>query len=496
MRPGSRGRARWHKFNRMGKQMGREGAASGPVGTGAQAVVRFYLWAGGLSLLLMAWLTPPFQVPDEPQHFYRSYQLSQGDVRSSVRNGEAGAELPASLSELVRHFLGSTAHHLDDRRIKPQPAADTFSQFAVPLEPERKEFIDFSGSALYAPLPYLPQAAVMAVLRPTGVGPLGLMYAGRMANALAALAVTAWALSMLRSGRLVALVIALLPMTQFVTASLSPDALTIACGLALGALLLRFIEDGRWSWRHQLGFVVHGLVLSIGKLVYLPMLLGGLAALVGRTRWRDQGVRKAVAWQIAGVVVVVAVIAGWLALRPSGMAAPRPGVDAAAQAAYLKTDPTLPLRIVLRSIIKEADFLVETLSGRLGWLTLPLPGWIHVTVALAGVASLFGTGWRGLTRAQALWGGAWLLTLSAACVALVELALYLIWTPVGNYSALGVQGRYFTPMLLMPVAALSWAAASMTQERLAALADRAVPWLLLAASLGTHCVVATAYGVL
>lgn len=480
----------------MGKQMGREGAAGGPVGTGAQAVVRFYLWVGGLSLLLMAWLTPPFQVPDEPQHFYRSYQLSQGGVLSLVRNGEAGAELPASLSELVRHFLGSTELHLNDRRVKPQPAADTFSQFAVPLDADRKVFIDFSGSALYAPLPYLPQAVVMAALRPLGVGPLGLMYAGRMANALAALAVTAWALSMLRSGRLVALVIALLPMTQFVTASLSPDALTIACGLALGALLLRFIEDGRWPWRHQLGFIAHGLVLSIGKLVYLPMLLGGLAGLAGRSRWRDVGLRKAAAGQIACTVVVVALIAGWLALRPSGMTAPRPGVDAAAQAAYLKEDLTRPLRIVLRSVIKEADYLAETLSGRLGWLSLPLPGWIHLAVALAGAASLFGTGWKGLTRAQMLWGGAWLLMLSAACVALVELALYLIWTPVGNYSALGVQGRYFTPMLLMPVAALSWVAASMTPERLAALADRSVPLLLLAASLGTHYVIATAYSVL
>ena len=245
--------------------MAREGAGSRPADAGARAVVRFYLWVGGLSLLLMAWLTPPFQVPDEPQHFYRSYQLSLGEMRSSVRNGEAGTELPASLPELALRFLGSTAHHVNGRRLTRLPAADTFKQFQVPLEPERQVFVDFSGSAQYAPLPYLPQALAMAALRPLGVGPLGLLYAGRMANALAALAVTAWALSLLRTGRLFALVIALLPMTQFVTASLSPDALTIACGLAVTALLLRFIEDGRWPLSRQLGFVAHGLMLSIGR---------------------------------------------------------------------------------------------------------------------------------------------------------------------------------------------------------------------------------------
>jgi hypothetical protein len=37
----------------------------------------------------------------------------------------------------------------------------------------------------------------------------------------------------------------------------------------------------------------------------------------------------------------------------------------------------------------------------------------------------------------------WILGLAVACVVLVETALYLLWTPVGHWRIIGVQGRYF-----------------------------------------------------
>ena len=71
-----------------------------------------YLILGGIGALLLCLLTPPFEVPDEPQHFYRSFQLSGLELWGSVEHGGAGTILPSSLPEVVEHFLGTRVNHI------------------------------------------------------------------------------------------------------------------------------------------------------------------------------------------------------------------------------------------------------------------------------------------------------------------------------------------------------------------------------------------------
>ena len=223
---------------------------------------RIYAWLGGFSLFLLVFLTPAFQVPDEPQHFFRSYQLSKFEVWSHLENGVAGSYLPASLPELVQHFMGTNEHHI--RRAAPKRRLiDTLAEMDRPLDSERTIFVDMSGVQSYAPLPYIPQALAMAAGRVIGAGPLGLLYMGRFANALVAALVTAFAISLFPVGRTLALLVALLPMTQFMTASLSPDALTIASALLFTAVVARFLSDGAWSSRRQHAAFGAGLVMCI-----------------------------------------------------------------------------------------------------------------------------------------------------------------------------------------------------------------------------------------
>lgn len=59
---------------------------------------------GLLGVLPMVVLTPPFQVPDEQEHFHRAYQLSELRMLGIVRDGAAGGMLPSSLIELSEDF--------------------------------------------------------------------------------------------------------------------------------------------------------------------------------------------------------------------------------------------------------------------------------------------------------------------------------------------------------------------------------------------------------
>src|SRR6185503_12020762 len=113
---------------------------------------------------------PPLQVPDEQQHFYRAYQLSELRIRGVVNGAAAGAVLPSSLAELADRFLGTRIIHTD-RPVRPSPLWNTLSGLWTPLEPERREFVEFTGAAFYSPLAYLPQVAALVAGRAAGLGP-------------------------------------------------------------------------------------------------------------------------------------------------------------------------------------------------------------------------------------------------------------------------------------------------------------------------------------
>ena len=455
---------------------------------------RIFVWLGGISLFLLVFLTPPFQVPDEPQHFYRSYQLSQLEVWQPLKDGVAGTDLPASLPELVQHFMGTTVLHT--KRVVPiQPFTDTLKELQRPLDADRTVVVDMSGVQSYAPLPYIPQALGIAVGRALGVGPLGLMYLGRLSNAVFAALITAVAISLFPVGRTFALLVALLPMTQFLMASLSPDAMTIASSLLFTALLARFYVDGKWPIRRQLVAFVSGLMMCVVKVVYLPLLFAGLGAMLGAGRFSNLGLRRAMWLQLGAAALTTALIGLWFWSIPVHTGAPGPpvreGVDSAGQIAYLAQDAFRALRIVVRSVIVHAGFLGQSTVGFLGWLNVPLATWTYALLAMAFPLSACAE-----PRAPRLGilAVGWLALVAFAVVPPVELALYVGWTPVGAYAAEGVQGRYFIPALPM----LGVAVTALVASRLPSGFSRPAYWsvvaILVVTTITMHLTIMRGYG--
>ena len=233
--------------------------------------VVFWLVAG-LNGLLLVFLTPPFEVHDEFQHFFRTYQLSEGTLWGVVQAGRVGGVLPTSLAELVLRTWGT----LGIWTVPPthvHPLGQTWSEFSLPLQPSLRAFADFSGAASYSPLPYAPQATAIALGRWLECPPLALLYAGRVANAAASISLVAWAIRILPSGRDVALVIALLPMAQYEYSSVAPDGLIIATAFLFTALSLEAAQCGRWvAWKAIVAAIAAAVFCSI-KPPYAPLLL-------------------------------------------------------------------------------------------------------------------------------------------------------------------------------------------------------------------------------
>lgn len=411
---------------------------------------RVYAWVGGVSLLLLAFLTPPFEVPDEPQHFFRAYQLSTGAVWSRTQDGRKGWDLPASLPALVERFLGTNALHTA-RKATAQPLEATLAELQRPLDPGRTAFVAFNTGS-YSPLQYAPQALAILGGRLFEVGPLGLFYFARLANALTAGLLTIMALREFAVGGRFALLVALLPMTQYMTASCNPDAIIIASALILTAIATRFLTEGTWSHARTAVLFVAGTALCSIKPVYVPVLFCGVAALLAPEAISARPIRRAVLCQLAAAALVFALTALWSwsvgtrgTPRTTEIMAHAPGgIDPQAQFVHLAQDPLKFLRIVARTFYFNGAFLWHSMVGQFGWLTIKLPASGYWLIGLAFPLAVVS---KQLSSPISIAGIAWVSLLAACSLLMTSLALYLTWTEVGGYKIEGIQGRYFIPLL-------------------------------------------------
>jgi uncharacterized membrane protein len=377
------------------------------------------------------------------------------EVRGRVQDGALGSDLPASLPDLVYRFMGTNAVHMDYRPRPIHRLSDTFEEFKRPLDSGRTIFVNYS-TVNYAPTSYIPQALAIAAGRSVGVGPLGLYYMGRFANALVCALITWFAISRFPFGRTFALLIALLPMTQFMTASFSPDAITIASAMLFTSILARFLTDGVWSTRRSLVAFAAGLWMCASKIVYLPMLFAGLGALFDSRRFPNLEIRLLAVRQVVAAVVTVSLVVLWLGLNTAGTAPTLEGMDGAdmaGQVKFLAADVYRSVEIMVRSLYLNAVFLAGSTIGYLGWLNLRLPNWVLFVVAIAFPLSVYAD--LSLAR-RSFTIAAWLMLIVVAVVVSIELALYVSFTPVGRLRIQGIQGRYFIPAL--PLLGLAFAA--------------------------------------
>src|SRR5438128_2418991 len=105
----------------------------------------------GLGVLLV-FLVPPFQSPDEQTHFYRAYQLSEGHLIANRLSYGAGDTLPKSLSDSFNSFyylLFQPDKKIDINSFKTVLGKSLNSTSTVETR--------FENTAPYPPFAYLPQ---------------------------------------------------------------------------------------------------------------------------------------------------------------------------------------------------------------------------------------------------------------------------------------------------------------------------------------------------
>ncbi|MGH9367388.1 MAG: DUF2142 domain-containing protein [Thermoanaerobaculia bacterium] len=420
-------------------------ASSGASADKREPWTRTSLALGLLFSFSFALLTPPSQAPDEPGHFRRAYQISEGRLIARSASGTVGDRLPESVVR-VSHDLLSGINLRPERKQDP---SKIWEAFRVRLEPERRTFISFPAAAVYGFVAYVPQAVAMAVGRQLTDSVLVLFYLGRLANALCGALLLA--LAVRRSGTRpdVFFLVGLLPMTVFLMGSQSADCVTTGLAFVLTACLL-FDEPVR-SRMPSATITTWGALatlLSLTKPGYF--LLSGLVLLAPTRRFGSAGRRAVACTLVVGGAFAAAGMWAWVVSDLHAPTAAELNARPADQWAWIRSHPPGFVVHVAGEMLRQFPRLAAEFVGTLGWLDVRLPLAIVVAhgLLLVVVAS---TGGQtdclvGLWRKFAL--GALLL----GSVLIIYGALFVYSSAAGS-SRTGLQGRYFLP--LAPAALLA-----------------------------------------
>ncbi|SEJ64068.1 Uncharacterized membrane protein [Sphingobium sp. AP50] len=439
-----------------------------------RATEKLLLTAICIATLFFAIVTPPFQAPDENQHYMKALSLAQGKLLTEQRDDAIGADLPrAALNIHAVDFptdVPPDLRHFETEQLAQSAAADA--------QRPGTAFADFPNVASYAPSLYAPGAVGLILGRGLDLPWIETLYVGRLVNALTGIALLIGALCLLPFGRNAMLATALLPTFAYQTGSLSPDAVINGFGFLGLALALRTGFMNATPVRSA-GLLITGPLLALCKGVYLPLMAAGL-------RWQQHR-RDLRPGLILGAMALGAIaFVGWMHYSGGSQAlyhiqSRRTGETMMTaplrdQLAIILADPISYARILASSVVERAPVYALQIVGRFGWNAILLPLLAYPLALLmlgAGVAS--GSGAR-FGMGQRIW---W-LAVAAGVALLIETAMYLTGTPLGADYVQGTQGRYFLPVLPLVLMALSpdqgWRGAG----RLFVIA--AIPLLLIAAA--------------
>ena len=235
--------------------------------------------------LLLAFIVPPGQVPDEQAHIARADSLTHGQLvgRHFTRTLEDGFSFQDSgvLVDLGL-FTVAFAAPLDMIATGQAMSPALWHTMRTATWTFRPQLVEAQNVARYPPMFYLPAAAVLFVAKHAGGSPVQAILGGRAVNLLVFVALGALALSI--APRPLLLLPLAVPMTLGLAASFNPDALTIATIAVSIALISRLLDRGKTDWTIWLAAAGIGCVIAqrppllpIAALLLLPLEGGGVA---------------------------------------------------------------------------------------------------------------------------------------------------------------------------------------------------------------------------
>jgi uncharacterized membrane protein len=398
------------------------------------------LWLAIPFGIAVALLTPPFQGMDEANHLARAYQLITGGLIPDTHEEKLGGFLPRSFPDSIAPY--KRFYYNRDAKFD---AAEHERVLNMPLQAEDPVFMEFWNTAPYSPVVYLPHMPGIILARLAGQPPAVMLYAARLSGLIVYIALLVLAIRIIPIGKWTLLLVGLMPVPFFVGAVMNADLITNAIAFIFIALCLRHAmstNKDAITTRDFALLCVLGVLLTIAKLAYLPMLT--MLLMIPATRFASSSKIQLQRYAIFASLCIVAFV-GWTLVTLSVHNHANPNVSAPDQAMFMLQNPLPFFGAVMQTISERSVNILFTGVGALGYLETTIP-FLHFIgyMWLLLFAALVDGGSEEKLPARCRF---WLAVPALVTLAFMTCLVYVNSTEVGAAIIPDLSGRYMIPML-------------------------------------------------
>ncbi|MBQ3474593.1 MAG: DUF2142 domain-containing protein [Bacilli bacterium] len=393
----------------------------------------FLLIAVPIGLLYLV-IFPIGQIPDENTHYLRSYAISEGYIVSDVNDkGVGSAYLP---DNVLNNFYGGEKNHSYSEVAK--------NIFEKSDNLEKKKYY-FSNTSLYNFIIYVPQTTGILMGKILHLPPLMIAYLARLFNFATYILLLYFAIKLIPFLKKYVMLVALLPISLQEGVSLSPDALAISLSLLFVSLILYY----RYEYKEKISNKKYTLlltlstILSLCKIVYIPILL--LLLLIPQERFKSKKDKYIKVFLL--IMICVIINGAWTIFATRYLNESNPGVNSSDQVKYILTSPFNYIGVMLKTTKEHyTEFLHQVFGKDLGALNIStyklypiISG--SILLVLSFICSIKNKIKNNKERIIYLF-------IPITIILLIFTSLYVQWTPLKNDVIIGIQGRYFIPILI------------------------------------------------
>jgi uncharacterized membrane protein len=391
--------------------------------------------------LVMTFLIPPFQVPDEITHYYRSVSIAEfhpSCIDGQVLIGKTENELP-TVFDASR--IGS--------KYNQKFNYDSLFQYGNKrnLENEEKFWVS-NVLCLSTKIPF--GHLVSGIGNSLGVfissNVLIAFYMGRISNLIVAVLLTTFAIKLIPSWKNLLFVLGLLPMTIFLYASYNYDAILIPLIFFYTSFILYLYKRSKPLRLIELielvllTLVVTSVKMGFQLIVFLPFILLGRKYLKSfKTIFFVGGLLFCI--MLFSVFLVKGGVSNIIDIERN--------IDPSQQLHYVLEYPLRFISVIIKTISLLHSIYIYSFIGVLGWLDYVLPILVYKKVFLLGIILIFQE--RKKIQLPLILSFIFIVSI-LGIFGTFFLSMYLISSSVSAEYISGVQGRYFIgisfPLLL------------------------------------------------
>ena len=376
---------------------------------------------------------PTFKNHDEYYHWLKAYEVSEGHLMTPIENGIQGSMMPKQVAEVLPEDWTTLDYSEVKERLKIQINEDD----KVILNPET--------AAVYSFVQYVPQATGIAIARLFTSNAYIITYAGRVLNIIVAIAILYFAIKIIPFGKKMLLIPAMIPIAIEGFTSLSPDAMTISMSFLYIAYILYLAFDKKVEkikLKDKIILLIMSIIIALCKIVYIPLV--GLLLIIPKEKFENNKNKIINFIVIAGIAIVINLI--WLAISSRYLSTFREG-DSKIQVLLALQNPVQFIQQFLYTLnLNSGNYILSLFGADLGWgelvkINTMVPYCLLVIYVFTAITD------NKLKNRFEAYQIVCILLVVLAIIALIFASLYVQWTTIGNESIIGVQGRYFLPII-------------------------------------------------